>query len=262
MKEVRNSDYVTFKYAKGKTDIYGKMFHDYYELYMLLDGKVEFINNHIRQTIKPFQLVIIPPGEYHQFIVGGNMEDYERCVINIHQELLDPDILGTALAGKELLSLTESDRITKHFLYLIRCLSDIDDLDYSHILSAVTTDIVFLIKNNTDAQKLFDGNLCPLSLKLMSFLNEHFAEQLDLDLLSRRFYCSVSLLCHVFKKDFGISIKKYVIQKRMNASSMALQRGEKPEEVSIKYGFPNYSTFYRDYKKYFGISPSDTTPRK
>jgi len=161
-----------------------------------------------------------------------------------------------------LLSLTESDRIIKHFLYLNECLFSVSECDFSHILSAVATDIVFLIKNNQNAQELFHGNLCHLSLNLMNYLNEHFAEQLDLEMLSRTFYCSVSSLCHIFKRDFGISIRKYIIQKRMNASNIALQRGEKPEEVSIKYGFSNYSTFYRDYKKYFGIAPKDTVMRK
>ena len=259
MKEFRNSNYVNFKYAKGKTDIYGKTFHDYYELFLLLNGDVEFINNHTRQTIKPFQLFIIPPGEYHQFIVTENIENYERCVIEIHPGLIDTGILDSALEGKEVISLTDGDRITKHFLYLIDCLSAVKDSDYPYILSAVTTDIIFLIKNSTDAGKLFNENLCPLSLKLMENLNEHFSEQLDLDLLSGIFYCSVSSMCHIFKRDFGISIKKYILQKRMNASKMALQCGEKPEDVSVRYGFSNYSTFYRDYKKNFGIAPSETS---
>lgn len=262
MKEYRTSKYINFKYTNGKTDIYGKMFHNYYELYLLLDGNVEFINNHTRQIIKPFQMVIIPPGEYHQFVVTGNVDHYKRCVIDIHPAFLEADILKTAFARKELLSLTESDRITKHFLYLIDCLSNINKSDFSHIVSAVTTDIIFLIKNDSHAQELFRGNLCNLSLSLMNYLNEHFSEQLNLDLLSRKFYCSISSLCHIFKKDFGISIKKYIIQKRMHTANMALQRGEKPEEVSIKYGFPNYSTFYRDYKKYFGMTPSETRIRK
>jgi len=254
--------FVNYKYAKGKTDIYGRMFHECYEIYLLLGGEVEFLNDHARQKLAPFQLVIIPPGEYHQFITTNDIDNYERCVLNIYPEFLEGTILNDALSGKELLSLTESDRIIKHFLYLNECLFSVSECDFSHILSAVATDIVFLIKNNQNAQELFHGNLCHLSLNLMNYLNEHFAEQLDLEMLSRTFYCSVSSLCHIFKRDFGISIRKYIIQKRMNASNIALQRGEKPEEVSIKYGFSNYSTFYRDYKKYFGIAPKDTVMRK
>ena len=262
MKQWRGGSNVNFKYAKGPTDIFGKMFHDHYELYLLLDGCVEFTNDHTKQMLKPCQLVIIPPGEYHQFSVERNVENYERCVIEVYPGFLDRDTLRTALAGKELLSLAGTDRIVRHFAYLTECLDRVDDADYSHILSAVTTDILFLIKHNSAAQPLYRGDLNPLSVGLMDYINAHFAEPMDLALLSDRFFCSVSSLCHIFKKDFGISIKKYILQKRIHAARMAIQQGRRPEEVSIQYGFSNYSTFYREYRKYLGISPSKTNSHK
>ena len=258
MKEYRSSQYINFKYAKGKTDIYGRMFHDYYEIYLLLRGNAEFTNTHMKQTIVPFQMVLIPPGEYHQFVVNENIDNYERCVINIYPEFLPLDILKTAFCRKELLTLSESDRITKHFAYLMNCLSSVDESDFSHILSAVATDIIFLIKNSFEAQEVFNESFNHLSFNLISYIDEHFTEQIDLNMLSNRFFCSVSSLCHIFKSNFGISIKKYIIQKRINVAKIALQRGEKPEEISVKCGFSNYSTFYRDYKKYFGVTPSET----
>lgn len=262
MKQTRKGEYVNFKYAKGKTDIFGRIFHNHYEIYLLLGGEVEFTNNHTRQSISPYQVVIIPPGEYHQFMVGGNIDDYERCVIDIYPGFLPGDMLNDALCGKELLSLDECDRIIRHFIYLKECVSVVDEADFFHILSAVTTDIVFLIKNSSDAQKLYGEKLSRLSISLMNYLDTHFAEDIDLDKLSRRFFCSVSSICHVFKRDFGISIKKYVIKKRINSACMAIQNGEKPEQACVKYGFGNYSSFYRDYKKYMGISPAETRGKK
>ena len=262
MKEFRNGKYINFKYAKGKTDIYGRIFHDYYEIYLLLGGNAEFTNNHMKQTIVPFQMVLIPPGEYHQFTINKDIHNYERCVINIYPEFLPSDILNSAFCGRELLTLSESNRITEHFKYLIKCLSTVEESDFSHILSAVATDIIFLIKNSFEAKKVINKNSDHISFALISYLDEHFTEQIDLNMLSNRFFCSVSSLCHVFKISFGISIKKYVIQKRVNAAKIALQRGEKPEEVCVKCGFCNYSTFYRDYKKYLGVSPSETYMQK
>lgn len=258
MKQYRSSKFINFKYTKGKTDIYRKMFHDYYELYLLLGGDVEFTNNHTKQTLAPFQLVLIPPGEYHQFVVKENFDNYERCVIDIYPGFIAPEILKDSFCGKELISLSGSDRIVKHFIYLIDCLSSVDESDFSHILPAVVTDILFLLKNSSVVQKNSNGNFNRLSVDLINYLDAHFTEQIDLNMLSHKYFCSVSSLCHIFKKDFGISIKKYILQKRINAAKMAIQQGEKPEEVSTRYGFSNYSTFYRDYKKYLGVSPSKT----
>ena len=258
MKQYRTNKFINFKYTKGKTDIYSKMFHDYYEIYLLLGGDVEFINNHIKQTLSPFQLVLIPPGEYHQFVVKGNFDNYERCVIDIYPGFIEPEILENSFFGKELISLSGSDRIVEHFIYLINCLSNTDESDFSHILPAVVTDMLFLLKNGTVGQKIFHGNFNRLSVDVINYIDAHFTEQIDLNMLSHRYFCSVSSLCHIFKKDFGISIKKYILQKRINAAKIAIQQGEKPKVVSTRYGFLDYSTFYRDYKKYLGISPSKT----
>ena len=258
----RNHKFVNYKYAKGETDIYGRMFHECYEIYLLLGGEVEFVNNHTRQTIKPFQVIIIPPGEYHQFIVTDDIDNYERCVLNIYPDFFQGDILKEALAEKELLLLDPSHRIVKSFIYLNECAVNISENDFPYILSAVATDVVFCIKNNRDARKLSEGGLRPLSLRVMHYIDAHYDKPLDLKLLSREFNFSVSSLCHIFKKDFGVSIKKYVTQKRLNASNLSLRNGENAEEVCAKYGFAGYSVFYRAYKKHFGMAPSKTAKRK
>lgn len=251
--------HIDFKYTKGKVDIYKNMFHDYYEIYLLINGDVEMINTKSKRTVAPYQLFIIPPGEYHQFTVSGNIENYERYVLNIHGGFLEESVLNHAFYKKELLTLSASHRIVKNFLYLRDCLTILNKPDFSHILSAVATDIIFLIKYNTDNSAI--ENTQQFSFELIQFLDEHYAKPLDLIQLSHEFHCSVSSLCHIFKKSFGISIKKYITQKRMNASKLDIQNGGKPEEVCFKYGFSDYSTFYRAYKNQFGISPSQTIAR-
>ena len=60
----RKNKNVNFKHARGKKGVLGRMFHDYYEIFLLLNGDVEFIRDRIRQKITPLQLVVIPAGEY------------------------------------------------------------------------------------------------------------------------------------------------------------------------------------------------------
>ena len=136
-----------FKYAKGEVDIYTNMFHDCYEIYLLLDGNVEFVNNHSRYTLLPYQLVVIPQGEYHQFIVKDSIDTYERCVINIYPQLFADDTVAAALSGKELLTLPKDHRMIENILYLKQALRDYNEEDFSYVLSAVATDIVLLMKH-------------------------------------------------------------------------------------------------------------------
>ena len=101
IKEFKSGKCIDFKYAKGKIDIFGNTFHSHYELYLFLGGKAELINDHARLSLRPYQLVIIEPGRYHQFTVEGDADEYERCVLNVREELLPPETIKNALCGAE-----------------------------------------------------------------------------------------------------------------------------------------------------------------
>lgn len=252
----KSNAHANFKYAKGEVDIYTNMFHDCYEIYLLLDGNVEFVNNHSRYTLLPYQLVVIPMGEYHQFIVNDSMDTYERCVINLYPELFHDDTLSAALSGKELLTLPKDHRIIENMLYLKKAMHEYSDADFSHVLSAIATDIVLLVKHLEHATVTTHSQLHPLALQIMNYVNERYQDNISLEDIARHCYISVSSVSHIFKNNFGISIKKYIIEKRMTEAKFCLNQGEKAQEVCHKFGFANYSTFYRAYKEYFGHAPS------
>ena len=81
---------------------------------------------------------------------------------------------------------------------------------------------------------------------------------MSLEKLAAECFLSVSAISHIFKEDFGISIKKYILQKRVIGAHQALTAGSSSKEISLAFGFPDYSAFYRSYKQYFGYAPSET----
>ena len=257
MKKTGVAQHVDFKHAKGNIDIFGREFHEHYEIYLLIGGTAEYISSKTKQTITPFQLIVIQPGEYHNFVVTKNIESYERCIINIHSGFLSDEILQRAFENKEFLSLTESDRIVQNFLYLANSLSTVDQSDFAHILTAIATDIVMLIKYSEESGPLA-SNTDGIASEIIKYIDAHYIEPLNLELLSKRLNYSVSSLCSSFKNAFGTTIKKFINQKRMIAAKIDLQKGESAEKTCRKYGFSNYSTFFRCYKKYFGVAPSES----
>lgn len=258
MKVYRSGKTTDFKYARGKEDLYGRTFHSCYEIYLLLHGEVEYISPYTRQKLKPFQLVMIPPGEYHQFKLCADADRYERCVINMDGDAFKAEILDSVSVAQKIFSLSRNHRIVQNFMYLAEGAESMEEEDFLHILEAVSTDIVVSLKYCTDEQAPFAENLSDLAQETMHYIDEHYTEAFALTDLAGKLHCSVSLMCHEFKDNFGISIKKYVMQKRMNQSKADLKNGAKPEEVSVKYGFSSYSSFYRAYRNYFGIAPSKT----
>ena len=262
---IRDYPNVSFRFTKGKIDIFTtKQFHNHYEIYLLLGGSAEFISDHARTKLSPSSLVIIPPGEYHRFVISEDCKDiYERCVLNISSEFFAPSVLEEALNGKELLFLAPNDRIISNFAYLKDTMTRVNERDFGYILSAIATDIVFLIKQNTDAITSADSHLLhPLSFRIMDYINQNYKHNLSIDDIAKHFFLSVSSVSHIFKNNYGISIKKYITEKRMNQIHIRLQNGEKPQEVASDFGFANYSTFYRSYLKHFGAPPSHIQRKK
>lgn len=252
---------VDFKYAKGSTDIFGNTFHHRFELYLFLDGNVDLITDRAHVRLHPYQLVIIPPERYHQLSTNDTVENYERCVLNFDADFLGTDVLQNALSGKEILSLSADDRIVTNFLYLKEQTDTASDADMEYLLPAIACDTVFCIKRAVSSIAEAQGGIGRLSQDIINYLNSHYTEDIDLDMLSKRFHVSVSSLCHIFKKDFGITVKQYLMQKRLNAAKLYLSLGEKAETVCEKVGFANYSAFFRAYKKQFSASPSHSSPK-
>lgn len=76
--------------------------------------------------------------------------------------------------------------------------------------------------------------------------------------LSEKMHVSPSYLSHVFEKDLQISLHKYVLEKRLILANKKIKQSVNPTIAASECGFGDYSGFYRQYKKMFGVSPTKT----
>ena len=64
-------------------------------------------------------------------------------------------------------------------------------------------------------------------------------------------------ISHIFKESMGISLHQYIIQRRIEACKNALLTQKSLEEIAELFGFANYSSFFRLFKKTYGMSPKE-----
>ena len=91
--------------------------------------------------------------------------------------------------------------------------------------------------------------------KVLDYINEHLEEDLSLERLAKIFFASKYHIAHLFKEKYGLPVHQYVIKKRLALCKDALLNNEEITEICLLCGFSDYSSFYRAFKKEYGLSP-------
>ena len=92
--------------------------------------------------------------------------------------------------------------------------------------------------------------------KIINYIGENLTERLSLADICEHFHFSQSYISNKFSNHMRSSIISYVRTKKILAAHREIVRGEKATAVAEKYGFSDYSTFYRSYVKVMGFSPA------
>ena len=92
---------------------------------------------------------------------------------------------------------------------------------------------------------------------LAEYIEKNLEGNLSLEHLAEVFYVSKYHIAHTFKDHTGLSIHQYITKKRLTACREAILGGSEITQAYLMFGFGDYSSFYRAFKKEYGISPRE-----
>lgn len=96
-----------------------------------------------------------------------------------------------------------------------------------------------------------------LPLNILSYINTNFREELSLTDLTAVFHISSSHIIHVFNPLFGLSPIQYLIRRRIGEAQLLLRKTDlNAAEIASRVGIMNRNYFYRTFKRFTGLSPS------
>lgn len=247
--------------------------HPYYEFYFFLEGHAEAQVKQDHYMLSYGDILVVPKGISHGLFVHDYEIPYRRFDLWISEEFfgrlsaLHKDFgYAVSMAINEDRHVIHTDRITfnsilSKLFYVIEELRG-DRFGREAQLNISVSELILTISrlafeqfnNRKVSQDALYQNIC-------DYIERNIDEDLTLDSIAGHFFLSKFYISHVFKENIGLSIHKYIAKKRLKLCHDAIKGGEPISQVYSTYGFDDYSSFYRAFKKEYGLSPKELVQR-
>lgn len=91
---------------------------------------------------------------------------------------------------------------------------------------------------------------------IKEYIYENYQKELSVEQLAEQVYMAPSYLSHVFKKETGQNLSKFIKAYRMEKAKEMLETTHmKIVNISYEVGYSNVSYFCQSFREYFGVSP-------
>ena len=253
-------------YSNAQLNLHSHVFYEL--LFCCNDCGAEYLVGADRYRLRRGDIVFVPPGISHRPLLPEKLtEPYERYVLWLSQEFVDEFIAkfspnkkgityGTLLRTRgtkwELLGelfrrgVWEAENRAPGWQAAV----------YGNTITLLTLMGRSILERTASVLKAEKPDLLN---SVLGYIENHLGDRITLEDTAKHFYVSVSTITQLFRQKMGTSFYHCVTQRRLIAAKALISDGMILEEVSREVGFTDYSSFYRAFKKEYGITPRQYT---
>ena len=245
--------------------------HDSYELFVPLTDSLDFEVASYCYTVKKGDLLLLPPNVIHRLVVTES-EPLEYLYLQFtpraipeSQELTDivAILFDEHTDGSRSLRRLSKDRFSFVYAAVKRlCMEGNREVhrQFFCILLPLLQEILLYgshVSGTYDAFIREDDSASSLTDQIIDYISRHYAEIRDLSFVYDVFHYSTVHANTLFKARMGVSLWHYVLHIRLDRACDLLLAGARAEDTATACGFGDYSTFYRIFKKCYGMTPTE-----
>lgn len=231
--------------------------HKTYEIVYLVGGDISYVIENQRFRLTPGDVVMIPGSRYHYAVVEGNLP-YERAVIDFPDTLADPTLIQRVFSETRVYHTASLPQFCEYYRRLDSYADIPNKGDRERIATALLTELLCLLAGLSPTLVVPAGGRQDTTVDaVLRYIDENLTTIKSMDEICHALFISPSHLCKAFHEVLNTSPMKYLRRRRLHHAHDLLRSGERPTNLYLECGFRDYSSFYRAYREYFGISPAE-----
>ena len=234
--------------------------HPHFEIYYLSKGSRNFfLSNALYHLTAPI-LIVIPPHVVHK----TEGDAFERYNVNVSKEYLD-EYQKNVLEKSALQIIKPTTKQHEEFINLLNSLTKEEKKQKfsDSITHTLFSYFVYLINQSNEhlsssVSPFEKGDLPPLMLKVIDYINTYYGEKQTLDDLAQKFFVSKTTLIYNFNKYMNCSPIDFLLNVRLsNAKKSLLHTKKSVNEIAEQCGFSSANYFGLIFKQKEGLSPAN-----
>lgn len=234
--------------------VYFNHIHNHCELLLFVRGRADYNIDGQIFTPSPFDLIFVPSATYH-YLIPTESVPYENYVIGISPDFISREHYEKLFNAPLMISVKEDSELISYFKRLDFYNEGYLDKDFeSAALSLINELVTYCSYRKDDLNFRHSGSLAHID-EIIKYISDNIEGDIDAQKIAHHLMFSKSYVQNLFSQNMHIGLKKYIMQKKIYAAHNDMAGGLNPYSACEKYGFGDYSVFYRLYKKTFGVSP-------
>ena len=245
--------------------------HAFYEIYIFISGDVNYTIEGRTYKLRPGDILLTNNSDIHRPEITPSKTPYERIVIWLNNSFFN----GLLDIGEDLTACFQDASNRNYRLFRPNKAQMLKIQDICHTIeqershnklgsrimaySAIMEILVLLSRvyyeiSDSAGHEVTENEQIN---QIVSYINNHFNEDLSLEYLADLFYLSKYYLSHQFKQFTGLSLYQFIMKKRLTIARNMLMSGKNVTEACTECGFNDYSNFLKAFKREFGEKPSE-----
>ncbi|MCH5212999.1 MAG: helix-turn-helix transcriptional regulator [Oscillospiraceae bacterium] len=259
--------YVETLSVESAPDMSASHIHNYYEIYLLMEGQRRFFINHTLYDVMPYDVVLVNKGDVHLTTCVKENERYTRHLITFNDEFLDS--LGTAFDKEQLIRVFDRKKIRipemmRNSLNMLvyKALGKISGEDVFDEYTVNLCIIELLINLNKCSASQSSSMIDSISVyekriqDVCRYMFNYYNQQITLEQMAKIAYMSPTYFSKKFKSVTGFGFREYLNYIRIKmATDMLMETRYSITEIASFCGYHDSNYFGDVFKRIVGSSP-------